>query len=165
MKKIRMRHIITLVAVIGLVSFGSTAMAYRGWMNNGGGNGYFDGNRDCPGYGEGRRGGGYAAELPDEQRTQLNDARKAFFEETQALRDQLRDKADDLHEVLDAEPVDTDSAAALQTELSALKAQLDQKRLSHRIEMQKLFPDLEGGPRYKNGRGQGRRGGGGCGRW
>jgi Spy/CpxP family protein refolding chaperone len=162
MKKIRMRHIITLVTVIGLVSFGSSAMAYRGWMHNGGGNG--DGNRDCPGYGEGRRGGGYAADLTEEQRTQLDEARKAFFEGTQALRDQLRDKADDLHEVLDAEPVDTEAAAALQTELSALKAQLDQKRLSHRIEMQKLFPDLEGGPRYKGGHGQGRRGGG-CGRW
>lgn len=162
MKKIRMRHIITLVAVIGLVGFGSTAMAYRGWMG---------GDGDCPqGYGDGhgRWGGGcggYAAELSEEQRTQLDEARKAFFEETQTLRDQLRDKSDDLRAVLDADPVDADDATALQTELSALKAQLDQKRLSHRIKMQKLFPDLEGGPRYRGGRGHGRRDGGGCGRW
>lgn len=161
MKKIRMRHIIALLAIIGLVSFGSTAMAYRGWMG---------GDGDCPqgaGEGQGRRGGdcgGFATELTEEQRTQLGEARDAFREDTQELHDQLRDKADALRDVLGADTVDTEAATTLQTELSALKAQLDQKRLTHRIKMQEQFPELEGGPRNKGGRGQGRRGGG-CGRW
>lgn len=155
MKKIRFRHLITLLTVIGLVSFGSTAMAYRGWQG------------DCgqgQGDGQGRRGGGcYAADLTDEQRTQLDELRTTFREETQELRDNLRDKADDLRDLLTADEVDADAAKALQTEISGIKAQLDEKRLLHRIEVHKLFPELEDGRRFKGGRGKGPRGG--CDRW
>jgi zinc resistance-associated protein len=159
MKKIRMRHIVTTLVIVGLVSFGSTAMAYRGWGG---------GPSDCQGYGPGMGHGGGAycgayADLTEEQRAQLDQARKAFFDETKGLHEQLRDKAEALHEVLNADSVDAEAAASLQKEISDLRAQLDQKRLAHRIEMRKLFPDLEGGPRYKNGRGFGRHGG--CGRW
>jgi Spy/CpxP family protein refolding chaperone len=160
MKKIRFRHIVTLLAIVAMVGVGSSAMAYRGWMNSEGGYG------DCPGFAEGGRGGGcggFAADLSEEQRAQLNEVRKAYFEETKELRDQMRDKADALHEALEADSVDAEAAAALQADLSKIRADLDQKRLAHRIEMQKLFPDFEGGPRHKGGRGFGRRGG--CGRW
>jgi Spy/CpxP family protein refolding chaperone len=162
MKKIRFRHIVTLLAIVAMVGVGSSAMAYRGWMNSEGAYG------DCPGFAEGGRGGGcgrYAdeADLTEEQRTQLEAVRKAYFEETRELRDQMRDKAEALHEALNADPVEAEEAKALQAELSQIRADLDQKRLSHRIEMQKLFPDFEGGPRHKGGRGFGRRGG--CGRW
>jgi zinc resistance-associated protein len=148
MKKIRLRHIVTLLAIVAMVGLGSNAMAYRGWMNHGGGFG------DC---------GGYAADLTEEQRAKLEEVRKAFFEETRELRDQLHAKADALRAALEADPMDEAAAKALQTELSDIKAQLDQKRLEHRIEMQKLFPDFEGGPRHKGGRGHGWRGG--YGRW
>ena len=158
MKKIHLRHIVTLLAIVAMVGVGSSAMAYRGWMNSEG---------DCPGFADGGRGGGcggaYGADLTDEQRAQLEEARKAYFDETRELRDQMRDKADALHDALGADAVDAEAAAALQADLSRIKAELDQKRLTHRIEMQKQFPDFEGGPRYKGGRGFGRRGG--CGRW
>ncbi len=154
MKRIRMRHVVVLLAAIAMVGIGTSAMAYRGWMNSEGGYG------DCPGGGC----DGVAANLTEEQRTQLRESRQAFFEDTEALRDQLRDKADELHTVLAADSVDAAAAAELQTEISGIKAELDQKRLAHRIEMQQLFPEREGGPRYKGGRGFGRRGGG-CGRW
>lgn len=160
MKKIRMRHIVALLAIVAMVGFGSTAMAYRGWMNDG------EGVGDCPRFGEGRRGGGcggFAADLTEEQRTQLEEARKAFFEETTDLRSQMRDKADELHDLLTAEEVNSEAAAKAQDDLSALKAQFAKKRLAHRIEVQKIAPDFEGGPRNKGGRGYGRRGG--CGRW
>ena len=156
MNKIRMRHIITLLTIIGLVSFGSTAMAYRGWKGDCG---------DCSqgsGDGQGRR-GGYAAELTEAQRTQMDELRQAFREDTQGLRDQLRDKADALRDELDADEVNVAAARTLQTEISGIKAQLDEKRLTHRIEMHKLFPELEDGRRYKGGRGYGPRGG--CDRW
>jgi Spy/CpxP family protein refolding chaperone len=163
MKKIRMRHIVTLLVVVGLVGFGSTAMAYRGWGR---------GNSDCPGYGSGfgpgmgRGGGPYYADLTEEQRTQLDQARKAFFEETKDLHVQLRDKADTLHEVLNADSVDAAAAADLQKEISDIRAQLDQKRLAHRIEMQKQFPELEGGTRrHWGGRGYGHGRHSGMGRW
>ena len=155
MKKIRYRHIITLLTIIGLVSFGSTAMAYRGWKGDCG---------DCDGEGQGRRGGGrYAADLTEEQRTQLDELRTAFREETRELREDLRDKADAMRDLLSAEAVDEDGAKALQAQISEVKAQLDEKRLAHRIQMQKLFPELEQGRRYKGGRGKGPRGG--CDRW
>jgi Spy/CpxP family protein refolding chaperone len=154
MKKIRMHHIVTLLVIVGLVGIGGTAMANRGW---GGGPGF------GPGYGRGGDGncGGYA-DLTDEQRTQLNQARKAFFDDTKDLRDQLREKAENLHDVLDADPVDAAAAADLQKEISNLRAQLDQKRLAHRIEMQKQFPELKDAPRFR-GYGHGRHSG--FGRW
>lgn len=156
MKKIRMRHLITLLTIIGLVSFGSTAMAYRGWKADCG---------DCErgsGDGQGRRGGGNGgplAELTEEQRTQLDELRKAFREDTQELRDSLRDKGDELRDTLTADEVNVEAATALQTEISGIKAQLDEKRLLHRIEVHKLFPELEDGRRFKGGRGKGPRGG------
>jgi Spy/CpxP family protein refolding chaperone len=148
MNRIRFHHLVTLLTIVALVGIASTAMAYRGWMHPEG---------DCGGC------GGYAADLSEEQRDQLEEARKAYFDETRELRDQLHEKADALRDALEADPVDAEAAAAIQADLSKIKAELDQKRLAHRIEMQKQFPDLEGGPRYKGGRGHGRRGG--CGRW
>ncbi|MEJ2638218.1 MAG: Spy/CpxP family protein refolding chaperone [Desulfosarcinaceae bacterium] len=161
MKKNRTRHIVTLLVIVGLVGFGSTAMAYRGWGR---------GNPDCPGYGAGfgpgyRHGGGPYADLTDEQRTQLDQARKAFLDETKDLHAQLRDKADALHELLDTDSVDTAAAADLQKEISDLRAQLDQKRLAHRIEMRQLFPELGNGPRHWGGRGYGHGRHLGMGRW
>jgi Spy/CpxP family protein refolding chaperone len=159
MKKIRMRHVVTLMVVVGMVGFGSTALAYRGWGG---------GNQDCSGYGQGsgpgngRGGSGYCggyADLTDEQRTQLDQTRKAFYDETRELHDQLRDKNYALHKMLDADAVDTGAAADLQKEISDLRAQLDQKRLTHRIEMRKLFPELNDGPCFRDGRGHGRHGG------
>ena len=166
MKKIRFRHIVTLLAIIAMVGLGGNALAYRGWMNGGGGPGACSGDEDCAGYGKERRGGAcgrYAQDLTEEQRTQLDEARKAHFEATRELRDQLRDKAEQLREVMTADEVNVDTAKSLQAQLSDLRAQLDQKRLEHRIEMRSLFPDLEDAPCCKGGRGKGRRGGGG--RW
>jgi Spy/CpxP family protein refolding chaperone len=162
MKKIRTRHFVTLLVIVGLVGFGSSAMAYRGWGG---------GNPDCPGFGAGsgsgmgRGGGPYNANLTEEQRAQLDQARKAFFDETRDLHTQLRDKADALHEVLDADQVDAAAAAELQKEISDLRGQLDQKRLAHRIEMQKQFPELGNGPRHWGKRGYGHGRHGGMGRW
>ncbi len=53
-------------------------------------------------------------------------------------------------------------AAGLQKELSALKADIGQKRLGHRMEMKKIHPDLDQGPHRRGFGGKRGDGNGDC---
>jgi len=144
------------VAVSAIALLGIGTVAFAGW-----GMGYGPGPRGMGhGYGAGpgsgwncpKGGPGMAGHLDAETAQKLNNARQAFFQETAGLREGIQQKRQALHYALSAENPDPESAAAIQEELSGLKAQFDQKRIAHRIEMRKNFPDIPAG--YGDGYGR-----------
>ena len=86
--------------------------------------------------------------LSDEQITRLNKKRRAFFEETRNLRENVYQKELELRSELAKADPDAQKAADLQTEVSNLTAQLDQKRIAHRIKLQKENPEFFAGRGY-----------------
>ena len=143
---------VTVLAMAGIVGFAATSFA--GWGRGGGGN--------CGGQGGGwgQRGSaapGYQGNLSDEQITRLDKERQVFFEETQNLRENLYQKELELRSELAKEYPDAQKATGLQTQISELTAQLDQKRIDHRIKMKKENPEFFAGRGYgQGGRGMGR---------
>jgi Spy/CpxP family protein refolding chaperone len=143
---------VAVLAIAGIVGFAATSFA--GWGRGGGGN--------CGGQGGGwgQRGSaapGYQGNLSDEQITRLDKERQVFFEETQNLRENLYQKELELRSELAKEDPDAQKATGLQTEISELTAQLDQKRIDHRIKMKKENPEFFAGRGYgQGGRGMGR---------
>jgi hypothetical protein len=152
MKMNNIAKTVTVLAIVGIVGFSTTSFA--GWGRGGGGN--------CRGQGSGwgQRGvgpSGYQGNLSDEQVTRLNKERQAFFEETRNLRENLYQKELELRSELAKEDPDAQKPADLQAEISDLTAQLDQKRIDHRVKMQKENPEFFAGRGYgKGGRGMGR---------
>lgn len=144
--------ILTLLAIASIIGYAATSFA--GWGKGGGGNCWGQGS------GWGRRGvapSSYQSKMSDEQITRLDKERQAFFEETRNLRENLYQKELELRSELAKRDPDALKAAGLQAEVSDLTAQLDQKRLDHRIEMQKDNPEFFAGRGYgKGGRGMGR---------
>ena len=136
-------------------------MGYGYGMDEGQGMGYGRGMGRGMGYGRGMgrgfRGYNAATALSDEQIQKLEDQRKAFFEATKDLRQDLFAKQLELKSEFAKKSPNADKAAELQKDISQLRSQLDQKRIEHRLEMQKINPDLGRGP----GRGFGRWGRGG----
>ena len=143
---------VTVLAIAGIVGFAATSFA--GWGRGGGGNCWGQGS------GWGQRGyapSGYQGNLSDEQITRLDKERQAFFEETRNLRENLYQKELELRSELAQKDPDAQKAAGLQAEISDLTAQLDQKRIDHRVLMQEENPELFAGRGYrKGGRGMGR---------
>ncbi len=155
---------VIVLAIIGVVGYAATSFA--GWGRGGSGN--------CGGQGSGwaQRGSGpagYQDNLSDEDLDKLNKERQAFFEDTRELRENLYQKDLDLRSELAKKDPDTKLAVGLQKEISELEGQLGQKRVEHRITMQKENPDFFAGRGYGQGRGYGKgqgygKGGGGMGR-
>ena len=142
---------VTVLAMAGIVGFAATSFA--GWGRGGG-------NCGGQGSGWGQRGvapSGYQGNQSDEQITGLDKERQAFFEETRNLRENLYQKELELRSELAKEDLDAQKAAGLQAEISGLTAQLDQKRIDHRIKLQKDNPEFFAGRGYgRGGRGMGR---------
>ena len=144
--------LVTILAIAGIVGFAATSFA--GWGRGGGGN--------CRGQGSGWGQREFAPSdcrdnLSDEQMTRLDEKRRAFFEETRNLRENLYQKELELRSELAKADPDAQKAADLQAEVSNLTAQLDQKRIAHRIKMKKENPEFFADRGYgKGGRGMGR---------
>ena len=169
MTKLNFGKLAMILTAVFLLGFSAEAMAGPG-MGYGRGMGYGYGMGEGPGMGYGRgmgwgRGMGYGrgpgrgfwgydavAGLSDEQIQKLEDQRKAFFEATDDLRKDLFAKQLELRSEFAKKSPDANKAAELQKDISRLRSQLDQKRIEHRLEMQKINPDLGRGP----GRGFGR---------
>jgi len=79
--------------------------------------------------------------LTNEQRKKIEDAYKAFLDETTDLRNNLRTKHTELTNLLSTADPDAEKAKALQKEISDLQAKLAQKRLELRLEILKINPD------------------------
>ena len=93
------------------------------------------------GMGRGFRGRGYAPELSEEEWKKLDEQRRVFFEATDDLRQELYSKRLEIDSELAKKNPDVGKAAGLQKELSNLKAQIDQKRIEHLIEVRKINPN------------------------
>ena len=148
---------IIVLAIIGIVGYAATSFA--GWGRGGG---------NCYGQGSGwaqRESGpaGYQGNLSDDQIDKLNNERQAFFEDTRELRENLYQKELELRSELAKKDPDAKKAVSLQKEASELLGQLGQKRVEHRIKMQKENPEIFADRGYGQGRGYGK-GGRGMGR-
>lgn len=164
------KQVLTILLVAGIIGMiGFAAPSFADWGRGGRGGGYCNGPgaADCPrGYG----GRGPAGDLNDEQIAALEKERSAFFDQTRGLRDQINQKDLELRSELAKKDPDTQRAAALQKEISALEGELDQKALEQRLKMRKENPELYGrgfgrgmGPGSGRGPGYGRGPGGGRG--
>jgi Spy/CpxP family protein refolding chaperone len=150
MKANHLNRGILVAAIVALVGFSGIALAspYGGGRHMG--YGYND--NDCPRFQEGRRGG---ADLNDEQVAQVEKLRDEFHQATAELRSELRQKELALQAELAKKSPDSAAAAGLQKDISALRADLDAKRLAHRLEVQKIVPEAGSGygmgPRHGRG--------------
>jgi hypothetical protein len=143
--------IIIVVTIIGLVGYAATSFAGRG---QGWGKGWGGGYCDGPGSGwaqKGYGGPGYPGNMSDEQIEKLNVERQAFFNDTSDLRQSIYQKQLELRSEMAKNEVDENKALSLQKEISDLKGQMAQKRIQHRIRMQKENPDFFSGRGYGYG--------------
>lgn len=167
MKANRMQTGIIVVTIFALVGAAGVALAGP-WGGHGRGYGTGGGyNQDCPrdqdgdaGWQRGRHmgpGRGFA-NLTDEQRAQVETLREQFHSETADLRGDIRQRRLTLAAELAKKTPDAAKATEMQKEISNLQAELDVKRLEHRLEMQKVLPEgCAFGPGFG---GRGHRGGG-----
>ncbi len=142
------------------------------FANGGRWGGGYGRNLDCPygygmgpgmmGYGMGPGmmnddgGRGYGPDLTEEQRTQLNQVRDKFFDDTRGLRDKIRDQRYELGKLLAGENPDKDKVLKAQKALSQLEGEFDLKALEHQLEVRKILPDNANQYGRGNGRGYGR---------
>jgi zinc resistance-associated protein len=133
-----------LIVIVSIAMVGFTVNAFaRDGRGMGRGNGW----GDC-GQGYHQRGGYgpmWSDNLSDQEIKQLETQREKFYNDTKKLRDSLYKKERDLHDELAQDKPDTVKAAKLQKEISGLKAQFDQKRVAHMIEMKKVNPNIGSG--------------------
>jgi zinc resistance-associated protein len=89
-------------------------------------------------------GGGYGpySNLTQEQITQLNALHQNFFKDTDKLRDDLWAKRHDLSELMEASKPDLQKAKDLQQQVSAVEAQIDQKKIEYIVSAHKIAPEL-----------------------
>ena len=161
MNKKTKRIIVLTVAAI----FGITTLAFAGW---GRGYGHMMGGGDWgPGYhhrgGYGSGQGGYYGNLSDGEVAKIDQQRAEFFKATESTRQKLYEKELALRSELAKESPDTSKASNLQSEISRLQSDLDQKRLDYEIQARKSVPNYDRGSRgYGQMMGYGSRGGGYC---
>lgn len=130
--------IVTLVLLIS----GFSASAYA---DCGMGHGKkFHGGYHSQGYhGQGYHGQGYMkSTLSAEDIEKMNAEREAFFKATGDIRREMYSKKLELRSMMVKKEVDMEKAAALQAEISKLKAAFDQEKLKHILAMQKINPDF-----------------------
>ena len=153
------RNINITMTLTVLAVFGLATLAVAGW---GRGYGHMGGYGYGPMGGPGMMGPGWQrgacpyANLAPEESAALEKERGAFLEATEGLRQQLYEKNQALQSELAKESPDTAAASKLQSEISELRNELDQKRLDFEIQARKAAPNLRRG----YGGGYGPRGGG-----
>jgi zinc resistance-associated protein len=112
-----------------------------------------------------QQGGGYYGNLPADEIAKLDQQRADFFQATQNTRQQLYEKNLALQSELAKENPDTARASRLQSEISTLQSDFDQKRLEYDIQARKSAPNYNRGSRggYGSMMRYAHRGGGYCG--
>jgi zinc resistance-associated protein len=108
-----------------------------------------------PGYGYCSDFGPGAGNLTEEQRTQLDNLNKKFYDETAQMRNEMWTKSRELSAILNSPNPDADKARILQKEITGLRAQLGEKRLNLELEERKIAPDARYGYGYGRGYGGG----------
>jgi zinc resistance-associated protein len=144
---IKMKHIASKILVVltvftvmgfGVYAFADGGMGYG--RHHGGrdhhGSGWNRGGYGCPGYGS------IMGDLSDEDIQKMDEQREVFFKSTEDLRQKIYQKSLALESEFAKKNPDAKNAANLQKEISDFKAQIDQKRIAHLIEMKKINPNL-----------------------
>jgi len=90
---------------------------------------------------------GYGAITP-EQRTQLDQLNRQFYDETVDLRKDLWNKSSELNTILNGADPDIEKVKALNTEINDLRGKLNEKSLNHQLEARKVTPDSQLGGGY-----------------
>ena len=144
MKRVLRRTVVVGVLAVAALAFGATGHAYKEMAGAYGGKG-------CGGCGQYDQSGKCGtsdmnANLTPEQREQIDAERTAFVEATNEERKLLFEKKKALWEEMAKDNPDVQKASALQTEISRLRASLDQKRLEHIVAVKKINP--EAGKRF-----------------
>lgn len=157
-----MKGIMTLAV---LAVFGISTFAFAGWgggYGHGMGPGMMGPGMMGPGW---QQGSGYYGNLSPDEVAKLDQQRRDFFRATENARQQLYEKNLALQSELAKVDPDTAKASRLQSEISKLRSDLDQKRLEYDIQARKSAPNYNSGYRGGNGSmmGYGHRGGGYCG--
>ena len=119
------------------------------------------------GHGPGRWGGGYGAcwsdgpggpygNITEEKAAELDQIRRNHYDETNQLRNELWTKKDELGSIFSASDPDIEKAKEVQSQVSEIKAKLDQKRLEYRFKVKEIVPESGNyyGPGRKYGRGR-----------
>ena len=83
---------------------------------------------------------GYEAMTP-EQRTQLDQLGRQFYDETAELRKDLWNKSFELNTILNGTDPDIEKVKALNKEINDLRGKLNEKNLDHQLEARKITPD------------------------
>jgi Spy/CpxP family protein refolding chaperone len=150
MKKKITRKALMVLTVAAVVGFGTYAFADWGM-------GYGRYDRSHHGYGQGTGGCGgpghgyMMGDLDKDQIKQMDEQRKVFFKQTENLKQEIYEKELAMKSEFAKENLDAQKVASLQNEISKLKAQIDQKRIEHIIEIRKINPNVgrgsfKGGP-------------------
>ena len=136
-----MKRIITILAVLILV--GSVAVPVMAWR---------------PGWGRGHHMMGYWGNCPEysgdygnltaEQRSKLDALDRKFYDGTSDLRNQIWVKTSEPDSILDSSNPDLERAKSLQTEISELRAKMDEKTLNYKLETRKIIPEERLGRAY-----------------
>lgn len=149
--------VITLAAVLGIgaTAFAGPGMGYGRWGNAPEGTGYgpmgpgYGMRPGAMGYGPERGRGfqcyGYLGDMSQEDIKKLEEKRSAFWEDTKNLRTDLYEKRLALRSEMAKQNPDSQMVATLQKEISELRAQLDQKRIGHQLEVKKINPNIDRG--------------------
>ena len=141
------------LAIVSMVVVGTHAFA--GW----GMGGYGHGGRHYESYGPGGHRGGYgsyggdnaSSGMSQEDWKKMDEARQAFFKDTEPHRREINEKQLALQSELAKKTPDKAKAAEVQKAISDLEAQFDQKRLDNMIKMRDIAPYagrgyMRGGP-------------------
>lgn len=142
---------IFMIATIVMLGFSGRALADPG-MGSGHHYGWGYPMHQMHHGGYGGPGFGYRGELSEEDAIKLEKERTNFFEATKDLRSNLYQKGLELRSELAKESPDAKKAAALQKEISELKAEWGQKRLAHFFNLRNIIPDVGRSPRGGYGR-------------
>ncbi len=92
-------------------------------------------------------GQGYGTLTP-EQRTQLDQLDRRFYDETVDLKKDLWNKSTELNTVLRTTDPDLEKVKALNKEINDLRGKLSEKNLNHQLEARKITPDSQFGGGY-----------------
>lgn len=135
-----MKKMIVGLVVVALVATAGMAMA-QGW---GRGMGYgpapYAGYGPAYGPGYGPKGSwGPALNLTAEQNQKMQAMREGFFKETLSLRNEMQTKQLELRTLWAQANPDQEKILAKQKEINALRAQLQEKRTQHQLEMRKVL--------------------------
>ncbi len=94
---------------------------------------------------------GYETSTP-EQRTQLDQLDRRFYDETADLRKDLWNKSSELNITLNGTDPDIEKVKALNKEINDLRSKVNEKSLNHQLEARKVTPDSQLGGGYGGSR-------------